>query len=314
MSSRFPPRCHLPTMPVAYPLAFSSLASTTSLSRRRVGGFQGIPTRGGKRPVRSPAREGEEIGAGTRACERAPSEAKPIEVRVRSSCCRSCRGRPNPGGPRIRTRSARPRLGREALGPNKPRRRPSSRRTTGRNSCPPAAGEREAAQWRHRSARWIGGFWSSRRRASAVRSLGRRRPRSRPPPGAGCRPRTETPAPFAQRIQFPSPRFRLRRHAPRAAARQRAGAGLRARLARARRAQGAAREHGRRAHDIPLVIGGREIRTGDTAQAVMPHDHATCSPTGTRRRPRTWRRRSPPRPPRTASGRAGAGRTAPPCS
>jgi 1-pyrroline-5-carboxylate dehydrogenase len=26
--------------------------------------------------------------------------------------------------------------------------------------------------------------------------------------------------------------------------------------------------------DIPLVIGGREIRTGDTARAVMPHDHA----------------------------------------
>src|SRR4051794_940232 len=25
--------------------------------------------------------------------------------------------------------------------------------------------------------------------------------------------------------------------------------------------------------DIPLVIGGREIRTGHTAQAVMPHDH-----------------------------------------
>jgi 1-pyrroline-5-carboxylate dehydrogenase len=25
--------------------------------------------------------------------------------------------------------------------------------------------------------------------------------------------------------------------------------------------------------DLPLVIGGREIRTGETAQAVMPHDH-----------------------------------------
>src|SRR4051812_23321308 len=25
--------------------------------------------------------------------------------------------------------------------------------------------------------------------------------------------------------------------------------------------------------DIPLVIGGREIRTGHTARAVMPHDH-----------------------------------------
>ncbi len=26
--------------------------------------------------------------------------------------------------------------------------------------------------------------------------------------------------------------------------------------------------------EIPLIIGGREIRTGDTAQAVMPHDHS----------------------------------------
>src|SRR5256886_6493568 len=25
--------------------------------------------------------------------------------------------------------------------------------------------------------------------------------------------------------------------------------------------------------DIPLVIGGREVRSGDTAQAVMPHNH-----------------------------------------
>ena len=25
--------------------------------------------------------------------------------------------------------------------------------------------------------------------------------------------------------------------------------------------------------DIPLIIGGKEIRTGDTAQSVMPHDH-----------------------------------------
>ncbi|MEO7713496.1 MAG: hypothetical protein ABIV10_11325, partial [Gemmatimonadaceae bacterium] len=26
--------------------------------------------------------------------------------------------------------------------------------------------------------------------------------------------------------------------------------------------------------DIPLIIGGQEIRTGDLAQSVMPHDHA----------------------------------------
>ena len=26
--------------------------------------------------------------------------------------------------------------------------------------------------------------------------------------------------------------------------------------------------------DMPLIIGGKEIRTGDTASSVMPHDHA----------------------------------------
>src|SRR5688500_10624772 len=26
--------------------------------------------------------------------------------------------------------------------------------------------------------------------------------------------------------------------------------------------------------EIPIIIGGREIRTGRTAQAVMPHDHS----------------------------------------
>src|SRR5687767_15634951 len=26
--------------------------------------------------------------------------------------------------------------------------------------------------------------------------------------------------------------------------------------------------------DVPLVIGGKEVRTGRTAQTVMPHDHA----------------------------------------
>ena len=25
--------------------------------------------------------------------------------------------------------------------------------------------------------------------------------------------------------------------------------------------------------EVPMVIGGREVRTGDTAQAVMPHNH-----------------------------------------
>src|SRR5881275_3062998 len=26
--------------------------------------------------------------------------------------------------------------------------------------------------------------------------------------------------------------------------------------------------------DIPIIIGGREIRTGETAQSVMPHEHS----------------------------------------
>ena len=26
--------------------------------------------------------------------------------------------------------------------------------------------------------------------------------------------------------------------------------------------------------DIPLVIGGKDVRTGTTGKAVMPHDHA----------------------------------------
>ncbi len=26
--------------------------------------------------------------------------------------------------------------------------------------------------------------------------------------------------------------------------------------------------------DIPCIIGGKDVRTGRTAQAVMPHDHA----------------------------------------
>ncbi len=65
MSSGFHPRCHLPNMPVAYPRALSTWAITTSSSRSLVGGFQGIPTLGGKRPVISPARDGAQMGAGT---------------------------------------------------------------------------------------------------------------------------------------------------------------------------------------------------------------------------------------------------------
>jgi 1-pyrroline-5-carboxylate dehydrogenase len=39
------------------------------------------------------------------------------------------------------------------------------------------------------------------------------------------------------------------------------------------RLKNALRELAGRQIEIPLIIGGREVRTGDTAQAVMPHDH-----------------------------------------
>jgi hypothetical protein len=66
--------------------------------------------------------------------------------------------------------------------------------------------------------------------------------------------------------------------------------------------------------DIPLVIGGKEIRTGKTATSVMPHDHARAGRLPPRGDLPRSSRRSPPRPPRAASGRPGRGRIAPPCS
>ncbi len=64
--------------------------------------------------------------------------------------------------------------------------------------------------------------------------------------------------------------------------------------------------------EIPLIIGGKEVRTGDIGKAVCPHDHrprARHLPPG-RRRPR-WRR--PPRRRRRpgASGARRAGKSAP---
>ena len=65
--------------------------------------------------------------------------------------------------------------------------------------------------------------------------------------------------------------------------------------------------------EIPLVIGGREVRTGKTGQAVMPHKHAhvlaTYHKAGRRKSDRPFRRRSAP----DATGRTGRGRTALPC-
>ena len=66
--------------------------------------------------------------------------------------------------------------------------------------------------------------------------------------------------------------------------------------------------------DIPLVIGGREIRTGRTAtvgDAARPRARARRVPPGRAGARRS--RRSPPRPRRAASGEAGRGKIARPC-
>ena len=47
--------------------------------------------------------------------------------------------------------------------------------------------------------------------------------------------------------------------------------------------------------DIPLVIGGKEVRTGDTDKAVMPHDHGHVLGTWHRARRTCSRRRGAPR-------------------
>ena len=49
--------------------------------------------------------------------------------------------------------------------------------------------------------------------------------------------------------------------------------------------------------EIPMIIGGEEVRTGTHRQVVMPHDHAARAgrvPPG-RRRARSSRRSPPPR-------------------
>ena len=67
--------------------------------------------------------------------------------------------------------------------------------------------------------------------------------------------------------------------------------------------------------DIPIIIGGKDIRTGDPAQSVMPHDHqhvlgdwhkatTQARPAGDRRGARSARR----------LGRTGRGKIAPRCS
>ena len=94
-------------------------------------------------------------------------------------------------------------------------------------------------------------------------------------------------------------------------------------VARLRAGQPRARARSRRAStqmageriEVPLVIGGKDIATGDTRTAVMPHDkeHVLADVHQGERRARRSRRSTPP-PPRGRTGRAGRGRTAPPSS
>ena len=66
--------------------------------------------------------------------------------------------------------------------------------------------------------------------------------------------------------------------------------------------------------DIPIIIGGKEVRTGQTGQAIMPHNHRHVLA--------DWHKASPKhveqaigaarRAPRDPSGPAGPGRIGPP--
>ena len=67
--------------------------------------------------------------------------------------------------------------------------------------------------------------------------------------------------------------------------------------------------------DIPLIIGGREIRTGTTARSVMPHDHRHVLADYHKASPRTRAAGDRRRARRAARvGQAGRGKIAPPCS
>ena len=66
--------------------------------------------------------------------------------------------------------------------------------------------------------------------------------------------------------------------------------------------------------EIPMIIGGKEVRTGTTAKSVKPHATSTCWPSTTRAAPSRSSTRSPRPARRTRSGRAPRGTSAPPCS
>ena len=66
--------------------------------------------------------------------------------------------------------------------------------------------------------------------------------------------------------------------------------------------------------EIPLVIGGEDVTTGDTRTAVMPHDKEHVLADVHQAAPSTCSRRSTSPRPRGRTGRAGRGRSAPPSS
>ena len=89
---------------------------------------------------------------------------------------------------------------------------------------------------------------------------------------------------------------------------------LRARICGAGRTEGPAAKMAAEKIEIPLIIGGKEIRTGQTEKSVMPHDHGhvlaeyhVAGPEHIAAGDRRGRRRAP------RVGRPGRGKTAPRC-
>ena len=141
--------------------------------------------------------------------------------------------------------------------------------------------------------------------ASAVRPAKSAAPRKRetaPPPSTPAQPSAKVATGFNGNRRVPPPvNEPVKIYAPGSPER----AALKARLD----------EMANERIDIPIIIGGQEIRTGDLAQAVMPHDHQHVladwhkATAGTRRagdrRVAQARRRT---------GRTGRGKIAPRCS
>ena len=122
--------------------------------------------------------------------------------------------------------------------------------------------------------------------------------------------RCERP-PKATRPRIYNPRDERPRHLPARATRQRADPRLRARLAEREALKSRLGDAPRTARH-PLVIGGEEVRTGDTFEAVEPHNQGERPCRRAQGRPRrksSARSKPPARPGRT--GTAGPGRIEP---